>query len=351
MSIAPIILADAPAIAGLIFRPLRGVEDADALHAIHVGRKDHDGVDPLSTMESLPSRDQVLASLSKAVVENQHDQYLVAQVGERVIGYSRIQSWPEGDGTWVYLTLGWVLPEWRGKGIGTAMLHWTEERIRRLAAAEHPNEKCEFAANASSTEKEATSLLLHEGYRAGYTMLEMGFYVSGPAPVHPLPSGINVRPVLPEHYPLIAASVRDAYQHEYEGGRFNEESDFDLAAYAAQLSAPKHDPALWQVAWDGNQIAGQVLSVVENGRAEVFEVSVRPAWRRRGLGRALVSRAVHGLRTRGIDVIRLHTNSDFRTRAKDLYHSVGFRVLIEFPRYRKAFNGRVTPQNGSHYAR
>ena len=338
MSVAPIILANAPAIAGLSFRPVRGEQDADALHAIHVGRKDHDGVDPLSTMESLPSRDQVLASLSKAVAENQHDQYLVAQVDERVIGYSRIQSWPEGDGTWVYLTLGWVLPEWRGKGIGTAMLHWTEERIRRLAAVEHPNGKCEFAANASSTEKEATALLLHEGYRAGYTMLELGLDASTPVPTHTLPAGIEVRPVLPDHYPLIAASVREAYQHEYEGGRFNEEFDFDLAAYGAQLSEPRHDPTFWQVAWNGNQIAGQVLSVIENGRAEVFEVSVRPAWRRRGLGRALVSHAVHILCARGMNVIRLHTNSDFRTRARDLYHSVGFRVLKEFPRYRKPFD-------------
>ena len=338
MSIAPIILADAPAIAGLSFRHIHGVEDADALHAIHVGRKDHDRVDLLSTMEGLPSRDQVLASLSKAISENRQDQYLVAQVDERVIGYSRISSWPEGDGTWVYLSLGWVLPEWRGKGIGTAMLHWTEERIRRLAAIEHPNDKCEFAANASSTEKEATALLLHEGYRAGYTLLELGLDTCTPVPTHPLPAGIEVRPVLPDHYSLIAASVREAYQHEYERGRFNEEFDFDLAAYAAQLSEPKHDPTLWQVAWDDEQIVGQVLSVIENGRGEVFEVSVRPAWRRRGLGHALVSRAVHSLRKSGVDVIRLHTNANFPTRAKDLYQSIGFRVLKEFPRYRKSFS-------------
>jgi ribosomal protein S18 acetylase RimI-like enzyme len=47
---------------------------------------------------------------------------------------------------------------------------------------------------------------------------------------------------------------------------------------------------------------------------------------------------VGSLRARGTDVIRLHTNADFRTRAKDMYHSVGFRVLKEFPRYRKPFN-------------
>jgi mycothiol synthase len=257
-------------------------------------------------------------------------------VDESVVGYSRIISWPEGDGTWVYLTLGWILPEWRGQGIGTAMLHWLEARICQLAAAEHPNEKSEFAANASSTEREATALLLNEGYYAGYTVLEMGLDASTQVPTPTLSAGIRVQPVLPEQYALLAESVQEAYQNEYPGGRFSEEYDFDTTAYAAELSQPKHDPTLWQVAWDGDQVAGQVLSVIEHGRAAVFEVSVRPAWRRRGLGRALVARAVHGLRARGMDVIRLHTNSNFPTRAKDLYQSVGFRVLKEFPRYRKS---------------
>jgi ribosomal protein S18 acetylase RimI-like enzyme len=329
-------LPDAPAIAGLSFRPIRGEEDADALYAVHVGRMVHDEVDPLSTFEDFPSREHLHVSLSKAVAGSRQDHWLVAQIGERVVGYRHIACWPEGDGTWVYLTLGWVLPEWRGKGIGTAMLHWTKDRIRCLAAAQHPNEKIEFAANASSTEREATALLLHEGYRAGYTMLEMGLDASVPVPAYTLPAGIDVRPVLPDHYSLIAASVREAYQHEYDAGRFDE--GFDPAAYVTELSNPKHDPTLWQVAWDGNQIAGQVLSLIENGRAEVFEVSVRPAWRRRGLARGLLSRALHSLRARGIDVIRLHTRADSRTRASDLYHSVGFRVLKEFPRYRKSFN-------------
>jgi mycothiol synthase len=341
MATDSIFLPDAPAIAGLSFRHIRGAQDAEAVYAIHMGRKECDQIDPLSTVESLPSRDQILTTLSQVAQENHQDRTLIAEVNERVVGYGRITSWREGDGTWVYLTLGWVLPEWRGQGIGTAMLHWLEARIRQLAAADgacaSPSEKCEFAANASSTEKEATALLLHEGYRAGYTVLELGLDTSVPVPAHPLPPGIEVRPVWPDHYALIAASVREAYQDEYEGGRFNEEYEFDIPAYVAQLSEPKHDPTLWQVAWDGDEIAGQVLSVVENGRAAVFEVSVRPAWRRRGLARGLLSRALHTLRERGTEVIRLHTVAEFRTRARDLYGSLGFRVLIEFPRYRKPF--------------
>ena len=331
---------DAPAVAGLSFRLLCGEQDADALYAVRVGCSARDQIDPLSTLEGLPSREQIAEMLSHAVAENQPDRWLAAQVDGQVVGYIRITSWREADGMWVYLAPGWVLPQWRGHGISTALLHWAEARIRRLAAVEHPNEKAEFAGNASSTEPEAAALLQHEGYTVGYTALEMRLDASTPLPaLTPLPTGIEVRPALPEHYALIAASIDEAYRNEYAAGRFGE--DFDAVSYAAELGGSRHDPSLWQIAWEGDQIAGQVLTVIERGRAEVFEVSVRPAWRRRGLARALLLRALHGLRGRGVGEMRLHTNDEFPTRAQDLYRSVGFRLLKEFPRYRKPFNLQV----------
>jgi ribosomal protein S18 acetylase RimI-like enzyme len=68
----------------------------------------------------------------------------------------------------------------------------------------------------------------------------------------------------------------------------------------------------------------------------IDEVSVRPAWRRRGVARSLLTRALRDLRSRGQTVVRLQTGAEFRTRARDLYSSVGFRVVKEFPRYRKS---------------
>jgi mycothiol synthase len=297
-----------------------------------------DGIDPLSISERIPSLDSLQSALEKAVAGEQQDRWLVAEVGERVTGYSRIRDWLEADGTRVYLTLGWVLPEWRGKGIGTAMLHWAEERIRRLAAADYPGGKIEFAGNASSTEADSTALLLHEGYRAAYTVLEMDLPPSTPIPEVALPPGIETQPVLSEHLLPIAECVDEAFRQEYECGRYNDPSD--PAAYAAELADPKLDPTLWQVAWEGEQMVGVVLSrVVENGQADIFEVGVRPAWRRRGIARGLLLRALQTLRAQGVQVIRLFTNENFRTRAMDLYQSVGFRIVKRFPRYRKPFNG------------
>jgi len=104
----------------------------------------------------------------------------------------------------------------------------------------------------------------------------------------------------------------------------------------AGLSEPRHGPRLWQVAWDGDQVVGQVIPLIESGRALMVEISVRPAWRRQGLARALLTRALWDLCGRNTDVIRLSTVAEYRTRARDLVHSVGFRMLKELPRYRKS---------------
>jgi len=335
MPIERITLPDAPPIPGLWFRPTRGQADAPAFHAIHAGRMDRDAVDPLSTLEGVPTEEEMRNVLANVLAEGRPDRYLVAQVMDVVIGYCRIRSWPETDGTWVYLHVGWVLPEWRGRGIGTAMLHWAEDRCRRLAAVSHPGEPFDLAGNASATEVEATALLLREGYHVGFTALEMGLDPAVTFRPHPLPAGFRLRSVLPADYPAIAASVDEAYRHEYPAGRYQD--CFDPAGYVAEIGAPPHDPTLWRVAWDGDEVVGQVLAVIQRGRGEVFEVSVRPTWRRRGLARALLSDALCGLRDRGVDVIRLHTRADFPTRARDLYESLGFRVLKEFPRYRKRY--------------
>jgi mycothiol synthase len=323
-------------IAGLCLRSIHLNEDAEALYAVHTGRITHDQVDPRLYHEDLPSLEGLRSDLQQAIESQEFDQWLVAQVDDRVVGYSQLMSWHEDDGVWVYLICGWVLPEWRGQGIGTAMLRCGESTARESTALEHPHERFEFAANASCTERDATLLLLNEGYHVAFTTLEMKFDISTTLPASaPLLPGVEVRPVLPEHRPLIIASIIESYVDAFPGNRFR--TTFDRAAYyAGEFQKPKYDPSLWYVAWDGDEVAGQVMMVLENGQAYVNQVSVRPAWRRRGLARTLLIRALQDVRQRGVEVIWTDTYAEYQTRAVDLYRSLGFYVAKEFPRYRKS---------------
>jgi mycothiol synthase len=334
MATSPIVSDVMPAVEGLTFRSLSGERDADAVYELRAACVEQDQVDLLSTSEGLPSREEMHAAVAQILADHQQDRRLLAEIHGDLVGYSLVESWSEDDGRWVYLILGWVLPAWRGRGIGTAMLRWGEQTAQYGVTEERPGEPFEFAANSSSTQPEGTALLLNEGYEVGYTVLEMGLDFSALPPVFPLPEGLEVRLVLPEHYFKLACSISEAYRGEYERGRFHETRPVEDTM--AGLMASRHDPALWQVAWLGDEVVGQVTPVIEGGRAFFHDISVRPAWRRRGLARALLTRALWDLRARGVAAIRLNTVAEFRTRARDLYQSVGFRLLKEFPRYRKS---------------
>ncbi len=326
----------APTPLGPTFRHARGADDADALLAVQVGRAERDQVDPLSSGESIPTRERLAIVLAEAEAAGQLDRYLIVELNRAVIGYGRVSDWKEDDGMHVWLHRGWVLPAWRGCGVGTALLRRLEGRIRELAVADG-GERWEYAANASSTEPDATALLLDNGYRPGYTVLEMGLDWDAfprPADGPALPAGFVTRPVRPEDAPAVSRSIDEAYLYEYADGRYQTRMNVD--AFAEELLGSRYDLSLLQVAWAGDEVAGQVIPLIERGRAEIYEVSVRPAYRRRGLARALLSRALLDLEARGVGVVRLGTVAEFPTRAVELYQSLGFRILKEFPRYRKS---------------
>jgi mycothiol synthase len=326
---------DASRIPGLHFRPLREEADALALLEVRQACLARDPVDPLSCCEAVPTGESIAAAVRGALQAGDQDRWVLAEIGGRtVVGYEQLEEWTERDGTRVLLLHGWVAPEWRRKGIGTALLRRAERTALRLACRCHPGERLELAAHAGAQERGAARLLGNEGYSVAYTVLEMGRDAPRLPPAPALPAGMETRAVLPEHAVLIADSVGEAYRSELPGGRFQQVSE--PARALARLSAPGQDPRLWQVAWDGDQIAGQVLSSMERGRAEIFEVGVRPPWRRRGIARSLLVRALRCLSERGVDEVRLQTAAESQTRAAELFRSLGFRVIRELSRYRKA---------------
>jgi ribosomal protein S18 acetylase RimI-like enzyme len=333
MSPFPIMILNSPKIDGLIFRRVRGKEDAELIYNLRKGCIEEDNVDLLSASEGLPDINEIRAALVSATESNQLDNRILAEINQEIIGYGMIDSWYEMDDRWVYLILGWVLPKWRGLGIGTTLLQWGENLAKRSASLEHPGERFEFAANSNSTQPESTKLLLNEGYQVGYTVLEMSLDFTKIPPISPLPTGLEIRPVRPEHNVSIAISIGESYQNEYENHRF--QISWNLLETISRLDEPSHNPEPWQIAWAGNDVVGNVIPIIEKGRAIMYDISVRPSWRGQGLARALLTRALWDLRERGIEVVRLNTVKEFPTKAYELYQSVGFEVLKEFPRYRK----------------
>ena len=84
---------------------------------------------------------------------------LFAEVNGLTIGYSRVFWEKLNEGIRVYNSFGNILPEWRGRGIGTAMLGHNEKRLRQIAV-DHPLDDPRFFQSwAADTEEETNALL------------------------------------------------------------------------------------------------------------------------------------------------------------------------------------------------
>ncbi len=243
------------------------------------------------------------------------------------MGYSATKWWRETDGTRVYLTRGWVVPEWRGRGIGRAMLRWAESRLRAIAAT-HPRDGQPFlAAHARSSETDTAALLADAGYRVAFTVLEYEMADLSHVAALPSPDGLATRPLSTRDLPDLFRSIRDAYAQD----PFSEEESHERWVAGLTSLEDWHVPlgrSHRRDRWAGPCVA-------HKGRGEICEASVRQPHRSLGLGRALLSRGLDDLSARGLTSARVHTLAENPYSPPLFYEAVGFRLAKSFPRYRK----------------
>ncbi len=328
-------MAAALAVPGLAFRAYRDLVDYPAMLAVRLGSLAHDQIDPRSPRERPPTLDE-LARAFAHVAPGSPD-LLVVEIDGRVVGYSRVIWWPEQDGQAVFLHLGYLLPAWREQGIGTAMFGWAEARCRvmageQLMGAAGGMRPC-YATNASTTERAATRLIEQAGYTVVRRLADMWLERSEPLSDVPLPAGLEVRAAQPDHYRPIYDAMADAWTGMW-GADPPGEADY-REFLQENVDVRSFDPALWQIAWDGPRVAGLVLAELHDGVGVVAQVATRRAYRRRGIARALLVRALRALEARSPEQIRIYTDAEDGQGARRLYESAGFRALKEHRLYRK----------------
>jgi len=133
--------------------------------AVRLGCAERDRVDVHSVVKGLPTVVEITEASAK-LDEPSENQIVVVHDGG-IVGYSTIRWWQEQNDTWLYLHRGYLLPEHRGQGIGSAILSWAEERIRQLVRQHGTARTAVIGANTSASEQEATALLLGAGVLEG----------------------------------------------------------------------------------------------------------------------------------------------------------------------------------------
>lgn len=190
-----------------------------------------------------------------ATFSPRYDQVL-AEMNEQVIAYGRVDHGVDVEGVHLYYTTGHVHPRWRRQGLGHAILHHNEWRLRAIAATQPRDEPRVFAAWAVDTASDTEALLQNVGYRPVdhfYAMLRDSDATQLDAP---LPPSFTIRPVRPTDYRTIWEPEQEAFRDHW-GFVPGTEDD-----YQKWLHDPCFDPSPWQVAWIGSQLAGMVRNFI-----------------------------------------------------------------------------------------
>jgi len=220
----------------------------------------------------------------------------------------------------------YVLPEARGRGLGSALMGWTWRLAAGLGGTL-------VGQTVPERAREATALFEAHGYRRLWTswILELpeGAEIASSA----LPDGVEIRPV------VLGQDERDAYQTVEDA--FGEWPDRDPTSFEDWAAVVLERPGFeaWQllvaVEHEGEQqqVVGVCFVIPSRDTGWVQYLAVRRDRRGRGLARALLLRAFGEARARGMTKAEL--NTDTRTGALDLYLHVGMRVKETFVHWAK----------------
>ncbi len=206
-----------------------------------------------------------------------------------------------------------VLPDHQGRGIGSALVGWTEQIARRDGGSKIGQTR--FTGSPGET------LLRARGYEPLWTSWVLELPPNTPIVETPLPAGHAVRE-------FRAGDERAAYQLIEDA--FNEWPERTPQAYAdwhpRVIGRRGFEP--WQIQFATDESGtpiGVACSILDTaGEAYINQLAVRRDQRGKGLARALMAEAFRQGRARGAQRFGLSTDS--RTGALGLYEKVGMQV-------------------------
>lgn len=323
-------------VAGLRLRAYRGEADLPAMVEVANASLEADGMESRRTLQELQRNYASLTNCDPAT------DMVMAEVDGALVGYARGWWWTDLDGSMLLGQIAFVLPAFRRCGIGTAMQDWLEQRQREIAAG-HPAPAHWHHVFVTGREVARAALLRRSGYAPVREFLMMSRPTLDDIPGIPLPAGFEVRPVRPEHHRAIWQAHVEALQDHWGMQPPTEEN------FQSWLKSPTFQPQLWQIAWDieTGQVAGQVKPYIDAANNAMFGrqrgwtefISVGRPWRRRGIARALVVRALQAQRDAGMTESALGVDSENAYGAVRLYGQCGFRVVERNCVYRKGTGG------------
>jgi len=221
-------------------------------------------------------------------------------------------------------TDAFVHPAKTGLGLGSWLLRRGEERVRELGFAT-------VLTWCLAPDAGARALFERSGYREVRRFYRMLVEHEGEPPPPDWPEGFRVSTFELGDAKGFHAALDEAFAEEWN---FVSEP-FDSWA-ERRINVPEFDPTLWFIVREGNEIAGVLRGDPERGGTGwVGALGVRPRWRKRGLGLALLRHAFGEFYRRGQSRVGLGVDARNPTGATRLYERAGMHATYEAIAFKK----------------
>ena len=217
------------------------------------------------------------------------------------------------------IAVGVVHREQRGRGLGSTLVDRSEERLRTLGAARIHNVTL-------APDNAAPPLLESRGYREVRRFWDMTIELGDDPPREPqLPEGFRIEKFSSDLARAFHAALEEAFAEHWE----YEPQSFEKW-WERQVAKPDHDPSLWFLVRAGEDVVAATRNDPErSGGGWIGAIGVRPAWRGRGLAKALLLHSFREFHQRGKRRVGLGVDSQNATGATRLYEGIGMVVDSE----------------------
>lgn len=251
------------------------------------------------------------------------DSRVAVTADEQIVGY--VTTWKEEHEPHQMVAWPRIHPDYRGRGLGTWMIRWAEQRARQIAATLPADRDIVLFSWVEDVDQAAKEILAREQFLVERYWWQMEIQLETTPPVPTWPDGMNIRTFI--------AGQDERATHHALAEAFSTNGDEPYSVFEDWLrygvEGESFDPTLWFLAVEDNdEIAGVILCELrtDSARGWISEVAVRPQWRKRGLAQALLFHAFGEFYRRDIHQCALAVDAANPSGATRLYERVGMHA-------------------------